>query len=150
MKLYALGFNSHIIMPIIQDMKTIYTAKMAGKYLEVYIQELQDKERLVFKDTSQKLRPQHKEDYAYGLRVLETVLNDVRKFLLERPFYSRKGVPHRRGHLYYGKCRLLPRSKFLKPHDELKSFLSDRPPKLRYLHYVKIGPPGCGDSCRCH
>ncbi|KAK7972415.1 hypothetical protein PG988_006549 [Apiospora saccharicola] len=102
MKLYTFGSDARGLIPMLHHMQAVYAEKTAGKHLEVYMTEIVDKGRLVWKKTSQRPRPRRLDTINMDGNVVEGVLNDIKAFLLEKPFYLRKGVPHRRGHLYYG------------------------------------------------
>ncbi|KAK7990367.1 BCS1-like ATPase [Apiospora arundinis] len=102
MKLYTFGTDARALMPMLHHMQAMYAEKMAGKHLEVYMTEIVDKGRLVWKKTSQRPRPRRLDTINMDDNVVDIVLNDIKAFLLEKNFYLRKGVPHRRGHLYHG------------------------------------------------
>ncbi|KAK8038358.1 hypothetical protein PG994_015125 [Apiospora phragmitis] len=110
MKLYTFGPDARVLVPMLHHMQAVYTERMAGKHLEIYMTEIVDKGRLVWKKTSQRPRPRRLDTINMDGNVIETVLNDIKAFLLEKPFYLRKGVPYRRGHFYhtpgYGKSSL--------------------------------------------
>ncbi|KAK8071909.1 hypothetical protein PG996_005257 [Apiospora saccharicola] len=100
--LYTFGIDARALMPMLHHMQAMYAEKMAGKHLEVYMTEIVDKGRLVWKKTSQRPRPRRLDTINMDDNVVDIVLNDIKAFLLEKNFYLRKGVPHRRGHLYHG------------------------------------------------
>ncbi|KAK8073306.1 hypothetical protein PG994_004205 [Apiospora phragmitis] len=102
MKLYTFGSDARGLIPMLHHMQAVYAEKMAGKHLEVYMTEIVNKGWLVWKKTSQRPGPRRLDTINMDGNVIEVILNDIKAFLLETPFYLRKGVLHRYGHLYHG------------------------------------------------